>query len=152
MKRHVQNFDKFEEIFEQFINEKKKIDQDGDGDTDFVDAKIAQYSKGGIPKDKAIAKAKMFAKKNNIKDGNKKSLKESFWNRWRKPDIDDAAHDSLRGQGHSHRGTEADRQYIMHDGQKFYEDDIEYADYNDTGRIPRVEGGKLIIANPNWSN
>ena len=90
MKRHVQNFDKFEEIFEQFINEKKKIDQDGDGDTDFVDAKIAQYSKGGIPKDKAIAKAKMFAKKNNIKDSAKTPVKESFWNRWRKPDIDDA--------------------------------------------------------------
>ncbi|MFM7851241.1 MAG: hypothetical protein ACKO96_04820, partial [Flammeovirgaceae bacterium] len=48
--------------------EKKKVDQDGDGDTDFVDAKIAQYKKGGIPKEKAISKAKMFAKKNNVKD------------------------------------------------------------------------------------
>lgn len=49
-------------------NEKKKIDQDGDGDTDFVDAKIAQYKKGGMPKSQAISKAKVFAKKNNIKD------------------------------------------------------------------------------------
>lgn len=49
-------------------SEKKKIDQDGDGDTDFVDAKIAQYKKGGMPKAKAISSAKMFAKKNNIKD------------------------------------------------------------------------------------
>lgn len=49
-------------------NEKKKVDQDGDGDTDFVDAKVAQYKAGGIPKDKAIKKAKMFAKKNMISD------------------------------------------------------------------------------------
>lgn len=49
-------------------NEKKKVDQDGDGDTDFVDAKIAQYKKGGIPKDAAVKKAKLFAKKNNIAD------------------------------------------------------------------------------------
>lgn len=49
-------------------NEKKKVDQDGDGDTDFVDAKVAQYKAGGIPKEKAIKKAKMFAKKNMIAD------------------------------------------------------------------------------------
>jgi hypothetical protein len=55
-------------------SEKKKVDQDGDGDMDFVDAKVAQYTKGGIPKSKAIAKAKMFAKKNNIADA-KKSAK-----------------------------------------------------------------------------
>lgn len=50
------------------VEEKTKVDQDGDGDTDFVDAKIAQYQAGGIKKDIAIAKAKLFAKKNNIKD------------------------------------------------------------------------------------
>lgn len=50
------------------VEEKAKVDQDGDGDTDFVDAKIAQYQAGGIKKDIAIAKAKLFAKKNNIKD------------------------------------------------------------------------------------
>lgn len=50
------------------MDEKKKVDQDGDGDTDFVDAKIAQYKAGGIKKGSAIAKAKIFAKKNNIKD------------------------------------------------------------------------------------
>jgi hypothetical protein len=53
-------------------NEKKKIDQDGDGNTDFVDAKVAQYKAGGIPKDKAIKKAKMFAKKNMIADSKTK--------------------------------------------------------------------------------
>jgi hypothetical protein len=54
--------------FNSSIREKKKIDQDGDGDTDFVDAKVAQYKAGGIPKDQAIKKAKMFAKKNLITD------------------------------------------------------------------------------------
>jgi len=56
-------------------NEKKKVDQDGDGDTDFVDAKIAQYKAGGLDKQKAISKAKVFAKKNNIKDSKKPSAK-----------------------------------------------------------------------------
>lgn len=44
----------------------------------------------------------------------------------------------------------SDRNYIMFNGQKFYDENIEYAGWNDTGRIPRVEGGKLIIANPMW--
>ena len=41
--------------------------------------------------------------------------------------------------------------YIMFQGKKYYNDDIEYASYQDLGQIPRVEGGKLIIANPAWS-
>ena len=58
---------------EQLINshslqEKKKLDKDGDGDTDFIDAKITQYEKGGIKKGSAIKKAKVFAKTNNIPD------------------------------------------------------------------------------------
>jgi hypothetical protein len=39
----------------------------------------------------------------------------------------------------------------MFDGEKFYPEQIVYADYNDLGNIPRVEAGKLIIANPSWS-
>jgi hypothetical protein len=154
MKRHVEIFENFERAFDNIYGanpliEKKKVDQDGDGDTDFVDAKIAQYQKGGIKKGQAIAKAKMFAKKNNIKDSNP-SIKEGFWNRWTKPTIDQAAHDSVKGQGHSHRGKD-DGEYIMFDGQKFSQDEIEYADYHDTGRLPRIENGVLIIANPNWN-
>ncbi len=64
--------------------------------------------------------------------------------------VSQAAHDSLRGQGYSHRGKD-EANYIMFDGKKFYDEDIEYADHNDMGKIPRVEGGKLIIANPIWS-
>ena len=70
-------FENFERAFDKvyganpLIEKKKKVDQDGDGDTDFVDAKIAQYQKGGMTKGQAIAKAKQFAKKNNIKDSNK---------------------------------------------------------------------------------
>jgi hypothetical protein len=64
----------------------------------------------------------------------------------------DAAHSSLKSRGHSHRGKEDSGEFfIMFDGEKFYEDDFMVADYNDTGKIPRVEGGKLIIANPAWS-
>jgi len=61
-----------------------------------------------------------------------------------------AAHDSLRGQGFSHSGKD-EANYIMFNGRKFYEADIEYADHSDLGKIPRGEGGKLIIANPIWS-
>lgn len=39
---------------------KRKVDQDGDGDNDFADAKIAQYMRGGMPKGKAIAKSRKF--------------------------------------------------------------------------------------------
>ena len=31
-------------------------------------------------------------------------------------------------------------------------DDFEIADHNDMGKIPRVEDGKLIIANPAWGS
>jgi len=159
MKRHVQIVENVERALDNGYGakpliEKAKVDQDGDGDTDYVDAKVAQYQKGGIKKGQAIAKAKMFAKKNNIKDSIKdsnKTVKEGFFNRWTKPSIDQAAHDSVRGQGHSHRGND-DGEYIMFDGQKFSQDQIEYADYHDMGRIPRVEDGILIIADPNWSN
>ena len=163
MKRHVQVFENFERAFDNVYGanpliEKAKVDQDGDGDTDYVDAKVAQYQKGGIKKGQAIAKAKMFAKKNNIKDsikGANTPVKEGFFNRWTKPSIDQASDDSVRGQGHSHRGNDnlatPEGEYIMFNGQKFGQDQIEYADYHDTGRIPRVEDGVLIIANPNWS-
>ena len=63
----------------------------------------------------------------------------------------DASHSYLKSKGFSHRGKEESGEFfIMFDGEKFYEGDFEIADYNDTGDIPRVEGGKLIIANPAW--
>jgi hypothetical protein len=49
--------------FESFLNEGKKKDQDGDGDNDFADAKIAQYMAGGMSKADAIKKAKRFNKR-----------------------------------------------------------------------------------------
>lgn len=128
--------------FESFLNEgKKKKDNDEDGDTDFADAKIAQYIAGGMSKAEAIKKSRKF----------NKSVKEGFWNRWTKPSIDQAASDSVKGQGYSHRGNDDDTEYIMFDGERFSQDQIEYADYHDTGRLPRVEDSMLIIANPNWS-
>jgi hypothetical protein len=50
--------------FESFLNEnKKKKDNDEDGDTDFADAKIAQYIAGGMSKAEAIKKSRKFNKR-----------------------------------------------------------------------------------------
>ena len=94
----------------------------------------------------------------NIKDYtsfNSSDVNESFWNSiFGKPTVSDAAHDSLRGSGFSFRGKDSERSednYIMFDGQKFYPDQIEYDDYQSTKKIPRVENGKLIVANPGWN-
>lgn len=79
-------------------------------------------------------------------------VKEGLWSRLFGGDkTKDAAHDSLRGQGYSHSGKD-ENNYIMFQGQKFYDADIEYDDYSSTKPIPRIEGGKLIISNPMWSN
>ena len=155
MKKYVEIFEKFEKAFDAMPIKKKKVDQDGDSDTDFIDAKVAQYQKGAMTKGQAIAKAKQFAKKNNIKDSNK-SVKEGLFNFWKKPSLDQASDDSVKGHGHSHRGNDdlatPAGEYIMFNGQKFSQDEIDYADYNDLGKIPRIEDGMLIIANPNWNN
>ena len=79
-------------------------------------------------------------------------IEESYWDRiFGRPEAKDAAYSALKSKGFSHMGRDDDSQYTMFDGQKFYEDDIEYANPYDTGDIPRVENGKLIIANPAWS-
>jgi hypothetical protein len=86
-------------------------------------------------------------------------MNEGFWDSvFGKPTVDAAAHDSLRGKGWSHRGketrdeeTQKEDEFIMFNGQKFYPDQIEYADYQDLGELPRLENGKLIIANPAWN-
>lgn len=67
------------------------------------------------------------------------------------PDVDDAKHTMLRGKGYSHvEKGEDDELKIIFKGQRFSQDDLEFADYNDLGELPRVENGKLIIANPVW--
>lgn len=83
-------------------------------------------------------------------------LSESFWEtNFGKPTVDDAAHDALRSQGWSGRGKDDEERpeehYVIFNGKKFFPEDIEYAEYQDLGEIPRVENGKLIIANPGWS-
>jgi hypothetical protein len=106
--------------------------------------------------------SRSFSKIRHIQEANKKLEKrllketyevdESFWdNIFGKADVKDAAHSALKAKGYSHTGKDEDKQYTMFDGIKFYEDDIEYADPYDTGDIPRIEDGKLIIANPAWS-
>jgi hypothetical protein len=80
-------------------------------------------------------------------------LTESFWNdNFGNPTIGDAAHDSLRRKGHSHtKKSDSGEQAVVFNGQEFYQDQIEYAPYDDLGEIPRIEGGKLIVANPGWN-
>jgi hypothetical protein len=85
------------------------------------------------------------------KDKKKSKVNENFWSSiFGKPTVKDAAHDQLRGQGYSHTGKDEDN-YIMFNGQKFYQDQIQYDDYQSTKPLPRVEGHRLIIANPAWS-
>jgi hypothetical protein len=80
-------------------------------------------------------------------------LTESFWtDNFGKPTVSDAAHDSLRGKGWSHVKKANDgEKAVVFNGQEFYPDQIEYADYGDLGEIPRIENGKLIVANPAWN-
>jgi hypothetical protein len=94
----------------------------------------------------------------NIKSFNSfnNKVNEGFWNSiFGNPTVKDAAHTALRGTGSSMTGkddsTMDDHNYIMFNGQKFYPEQIEYADYQDLGELPRVENGKLLIANPAWS-
>lgn len=83
---------------------------------------------------------------------NDSRINEGFWETlFGKPSIENATHDSMRAKGFSHRGKEDDLNYIMFNGQKFYPDQIVYDDYNSTKKIPRIESGKLIVANPAWS-
>lgn len=86
-------------------------------------------------------------------------LNEGFWDfNFGKPTVKDAAHDAERKDGWSHTGvgvpdkeTQLEDDYIVFNGERFYPDQIEYADYQDLGDLPRVENGKLIIANPAWN-
>lgn len=78
-------------------------------------------------------------------------LNENFWESiFGKPTTQQAAKDSLRAQGWSEMGGRGDN-YVMYNGQKFYPDQIEYDDVYSTKPIPRIENGKLIVANPAWS-
>ena len=93
-----------------------------------------------------------FNKLVNSKLGDAKPITEGMWSDiFGKPSVDRASKDSYKSQGHSHRGKEDDnRHFTMFNGQKFYDDDIEYADYHDLGELPRIENGKLIVTNPAW--
>lgn len=64
---HHPNIMPFVKTFESYmLTEAKKKDQDGDGDSDFADAKIAQYTAGGMNKKKALAKSRKFNKKAKV--------------------------------------------------------------------------------------
>jgi hypothetical protein len=84
------------------------------------------------------------------KNSKTSEMNESFWTAiFGNPTVKGAAEDHMRKSGFSHTGKDEDN-YIMFQGQKFYQDSIEYDDYHSTKPLPRIEGGKLIIANPAW--
>jgi hypothetical protein len=82
--------------------------------------------------------------------------KNEAWDSFlRGPKTDDAGRDALRGQGYSLTGTDDlhgknPTKYIEFGGRKFYNHDLLFASNDDMGKIPRIEGDKLIIANPAW--
>lgn len=85
----------------------------------------------------------------------RQETKESFWDlNFGRPSVKDAAKTQYKGMGHSLTGRDNEEtdghNYIVYKGEKFYPDQIEYADYQDLGDLPRVEDGKLLIANPAW--
>lgn len=84
------------------------------------------------------------------KNSKTSEMNESFWTAiFGNPTVKGAAEDHMRKSGFSHTGKDEDN-YIMFQGQKFYQDSIEYDDYDSTKPLPRIESGKLIIANPAW--
>lgn len=91
----------------------------------------------------------------DVKPISEQETTESFWDsNFGKPSVKDAAHTHLKKHGYSEIGKDdEDREgenYIMYNGKKYFPEDIEYADYQDLGDLPRTEDGKLIIANPGW--
>lgn len=82
----------------------------------------------------------------------KQETKESFWDlNFGRPSVKDAAKTHLKRHGYSHMGKEEEGDnYVMFNGEKFFPDQIEYADYQDLGDLPRIEDGKLLVANPAW--
>lgn len=72
------------------------------------------------------------------------------------PDVKDAARSAYKSQGHSMMGSDdeerKDEYYTVFNGEKFFSNQIEYADYHDMGELPRVEDGKLIVPNPAWES
>lgn len=72
------------------------------------------------------------------------------------PDIKDSARSAYKSQGYSQMGRDDEERkgefYMVFNGQKYFPDQIDYADYNDMGDLPRVEGDKLIVPNPAWQS
>jgi|LakMenEpi03Aug12_release.lakeMendotaPanAssembly.Ray.scaffolds.fasta_scaffold58174_7 hypothetical protein len=56
-----------------------------------------------------------------------------------------------RDKKSAEKGGKVEGNFVEFEGRKFSQDQIEYDDYSSTKTCPRVEGGKLIIANPYWS-
>jgi hypothetical protein len=88
--------------------------------------------------------------------GYKKPLNEGWRDIFGEPDVKDAARSAYKSQGHSMMGSDDEQRegeyYTVFNGEKFFSNQIEYADYQDMGDLPRVENGMLIVPNPAWES
>jgi hypothetical protein len=97
-----------------------------------------------------------YAIRNVQKNINSNPLSESWREVFGTPDAIEAAKSAYKSQGHSMVGSDDEERtgeyYTVFNGQKFFPDQIDYADYHDLGELPRVENGILIVPNPAWQS
>jgi len=94
-----------------------------------------------------------YVREMNENRSEKTPVNEGFWDSiFGKPTVDDAKRSSFKGQGWSHTGKDdREKNYVVFDGRKFYPEEIVYDEVYSTKKVPRVENGKLVVANPAWS-
>jgi hypothetical protein len=99
----------------------------------------------------ALKHAKTIDEYNDVKP-----LREGWRDIFGEPDVKDAARSAYKSQGHSMMGSDDEQRegeyYTVFNGEKFFSNQIEYADYQDMGELPRVENGMLIVPNPAWES
>lgn len=105
---------------------------------------------------------KSYSKIRHLQESNRRLEKRflaegSMWNDvFGEPDIKDVARSAYKSKGHSMMGKDDEQRrgdyYIVFDGEKYFPEQIQYADYQDLGELPRVEDGMLIVPNPVWNS
>ena len=128
----------------------------------FIKLLVAKY----IPKDVEVNEDKLDALYDQVsnRDFSGSALDEPAMDDmnegWRdvfgEPDVKDAARSAYKSQGHSMMGKDDEQRvgeyYTVFNGEKFFSNQIEYADYQDMGELPRIENGMLIVPNPAWES
>lgn len=122
---------------------RKYMSKDIEVDTDKLDALYDQVSSGDFS-GSALDETAMD------------DMNEGWRDIFGEPDVKDAARSAYKSQGHSMMGSDDEQRegeyYTVFNGEKFFSNQIEYADYQDMGELPRVENGMLIVPNPAWES